>query len=247
MDCYIFRSSNRNSTVPGKLFPPSSALPSLRPLADFMYNCVMGKQRYYVVWKGRKRGIFTSWAECEKHVKGYVGAQYKAFDSRPEAEQAFAGEYQSYKARPSSSGKWRTARVKPALPALCVDAACSGAPGPVEYRGVDLGTGNELFRAGPFPCGTNNVGEFLAIVHALTWLAKQKTRMPVYSDSENAIAWVKAGQARTKLKRQAENVALFVMIHSAENWLAENELSEGAVLKWDTSLWGENPADFGRK
>ena len=205
------------------------------------------KQKYYVVWKGRKPGIFPSWAECEKQVKGFAAAQYKSFESLKEAEAAYRSEYKAFKGKPSSQGKWRNASVKPILPSICVDAACSGAPGKLEYRGVYTETAEEIFRFGPFPDGTNNVGEFLAIVHALTWLAKQEKHLPIYSDSENGISWVYTGQCRTKLKHTAQNAPLFVMIRSAENWLAENELDDDAVLKWDTGLWGENPADFGRK
>ena len=205
------------------------------------------KQKYYVVWKGRKPGIFTSWAECEKQVKGFAAAQYKSFDSLKEAEAAYQSKYEAFKGKPASHGKWREASVRPILPSICVDAACSGAPGKLEYRGVFTESEEEIFRFGPFPDGTNNVGEFLAIVHALTWLAKHGKQLPVYSDSENGIAWVYTGKCRTKLRHTSRNAPLFVMIHSAENWLAENELNDDEVLKWDTELWGENPADFGRK
>lgn len=205
------------------------------------------KQKYYVVWKGRKSGIFTSWAECEKQVKGFAAAQYKSFDSLKEAEAAYRSTYEAVKGKPASQGKWREVSVKPILPSICVDAACSGAPGKLEYRGVYTESQQEIFRFGPFPDGTNNVGEFLAIVHAITWLAKHDRQLPVYSDSENGIAWVYTGKCRTTLKHTARNAPLFVMIRSAENWLAENELNDDEVLKWDTELWGENPADFGRK
>jgi ribonuclease HI len=207
----------------------------------------MSKQRYYVVWKGRKQGIFNSWGECERQVKGFVGAEYKAYDSLPEAQAAFKAGYATQKGRPSTLGRWKTASLQPVLPCICVDAACSGSPGPVEYRGVILPSGEELFCIGPFHQGTNNVGEFLAIVRGLTWLEKHEKHLPIYSDSENAIAWVNNGRANTKLEHTTANAPLFALIHSAENWLAENELRDDAVLKWDTKLWGENPADFGRK
>lgn len=207
----------------------------------------MTKEKYYVVWKGRKTGIFTSWAECEKQVKGYLGAEFKAFDRRHDAETAFRSEYTNYKGKPSSSGRWRNASVKPINPSICVDAACSGSPGILEYRGVMIDTEKQIFHAGPYADGTNNVGEFLAIVHALTYLAKHEIELPIYSDSENAIAWVNTGKCKTGLKRTSKNALLFALIHSAENWLAENELPEDGILKWDTDLWGENPADFGRK
>jgi ribonuclease HI len=207
----------------------------------------MPKQKYYVVWKGRKPGIFTSWAESEKQVKGFAGAQYKAFNTLKEAESAYQSRYEAFKGKPASHGKWREASVKPILPSVCVDAACSGSPGKLEYRGVFTELETEIFHFGPFPDGTNNVGEFLAIVHALTWMSKNGSLLPVYSDSQNAISWVYTGECRTKLKHTTKNAPLFVMIRSAENWLAENELLDDAVLKWDTELWGEIPADFGRK
>lgn len=207
----------------------------------------MPKQKFYVVWKGRKPGIYKSWEESEKQVKGFVGAQFKAFGSLPEAESAFRSSYEAYKGRPSSLGKWRHASVKPILPSMCVDAACNGSPGILEYRGVFTESGEEIFRFGPFPDGTNNVGEFLAIVHALTWMLKHKSPLPIYSDSENGISWVYQGKCKTNLRHTAKNAPLFAMIRSAENWLAENELEDDAVLKWDTEMWGENPADFGRK
>lgn len=207
----------------------------------------MPKEKFYVVWKGRSTGIFTSWAECEKQVKGFVAAEFKAFGSLKGAETAFGSGYEVYKGKSSSLGKWKEASVKPILPSICVDAACSGSPGKMEYRGMFLDSGKEFFHIGPFPDGTNNVGEFLAIVHALTWLLKHEKEMPVYSDSENAISWVFTGECRTQLKHTLRNAPIFMLIKSAENWLAENELRDNAVLKWDTELWGENPADFGRK
>ena len=207
----------------------------------------MPKGKFYVVWKGRQTGIFTSWAECEKQVKGFVAAEYKAFGSLEEAEAAFQSRYEAFKGKPSSMGKWKEASVKPIVPSLCVDAACSGSLGKLEYRGVETESGKELFHFGPFPDGTNNVGEFLAVVHALTWMSKQKKQLPIYSDSENAIAWVYTGRCNTQLKHTPKNAPLFIMIRSAENWLAENELDDDAVLKWDTEMWGEIPADFGRK
>jgi ribonuclease HI len=207
----------------------------------------MAKGKFYVVWQGRKKGIFTTWAEAEQQVKGFEGAEFKSFGSRAEADAAFKSKYANYRGKPASMGKWRMASVKPQFPSISVDAACSGSPGKLEYRGVITETGEEVFRAGPYADGTNNVGEFLAIVHALTWLAKHKREFPVYSDSENAIAWVNTGECKTNLKHTGKNALLFALIHSAENWLAENELPEDGILKWNTELWGENPADFGRK
>lgn len=213
----------------------------------------MPRQKYYVVWKGRKRGVFATWAECERQVKGFVEAQYKAFDSRLEAERALAGDYSTFEARSSSMGKWRVARLKPILPSVCVDAACDGSPGRLEYRGVLTDTGRQIFKEGPFPQGTNNVGEFLAIVEAFRWLDNQHLNRPVYSDSETAIAWVKAKKCNTKLARTRTNERLFDRIGGAEKQLRDPQAvgsglgRKHSVVKWDTAKWGEIPADFGRK
>ena len=129
--------------------------------------------------------------------------------------------------------------------AIAVDAACSGNPGPMEYRGVYLRTGQQIFHFGPIH-GTNNIGEFLAIVHALALLKKQGLSMPIYSDSRNAIGWIKQKKCKTKLERNARTEEVFQMIDRAESWLKNNSYNT-QVLKWNTSEWGEVPADFGRK
>jgi ribonuclease HI len=204
------------------------------------------KTKFYVVWKGRRSGVYSSWKACEAQVQGYPGAQYKSFGSRIAAEQALRGKYSSQTGKPATSGDWLFAPHPPLADSIVVDAACSGSPGRLEYRGVDLRSGREIFREGPFGNGTNNIGEFLAIVHALEWLKKKKSDLPVYSDSETAIIWVKAKRCNTKLVPDRTNAPLFGMIAHAEKWLAEQKKAN-PVLKWDTIAWGEIPADFNRK
>ena len=205
----------------------------------------MAKQKFYVVWKGRKPGIYTSWLECEAQVKGFAGAEYKSFPNREMAEAAYRGQYENYEGRPGSSQQWLFAPIKPIIPSICVDAACSGSPGPLEYRGVLTENGEQIFHAGPFPNGTNNVGEFLAIILAMDWLITKKLDMPIYSDSASAMSWVKAGKCNTKLERLPSNKLLFDFIGRAEEALKTYPAFK--VLKWDTKAWGEIPADFGRK
>jgi len=202
--------------------------------------------KFYVVWKGRKTGIFAGWEACADQVKGFPSAEYKGFSSRLAAEKAFQEDYSRYISKPTSSGEWLFAPTPPVAGSYCVDAACSGSPGTLEYRGVHTRTGRQIFRQGPFENGTNNIGEFLAIVHALAWLAKKGIDAPVYSDSETAISWVKEKKCKTRLALDARNAPLFELISRAETWLAENE-PVNPVLKWDTEAWGEIPADFNRK
>lgn len=211
----------------------------------------MAQNKFYVVWIGLNPGVYDSWEACRQQVEGWKGAVYKGFDTREEAEEAInmpPGNYIEHKTPEHKGG--RRKEPKPLPPevirqALAVDAACSGNPGQMEYRAVYLGDMEEKFHFGPI-LGTNNIGEFLAIVHALALYKSRGLDWPLYSDSRNAILWVKAGKCRTKLPRTAETEPVFQRIESAERWLRENSFRND-ILKWDTSNWGEIPADFGRK
>jgi ribonuclease HI len=204
------------------------------------------KAKFYVVWKGRKTGIFSSWEQCAAQVQGFTGARYKSFPNRAAAEQAFKGKYTAQVGKPASGGNWLFSPNPPIAESYCVDAACSGSPGPMEYRGVDLRSGKEIFHQGPYQRGTNNIGEFLAIVHALKLLEKQKSRLPVYSDSATGIGWVRKKRCNTELAADEQNAVLFKLIDQAEDWLADHTIAN-PILKWDTKAWGEIPADFNRK
>ena len=130
--------------------------------------------------------------------------------------------------------------------AWAVDAACSGNPGQMEYQGIDLQTGERVFYFGPIH-GTNNIGEFLAIVHALALMEQRGIHDKViYSDSYNAILWVNKKKCKTTLARTPQTEKLYEIIARAENWLRTHAVRI-PILKWETKEWGEIPADFGRK
>ena len=205
------------------------------------------KQKYYVVWKGVSPGIYTSWTDCQLQTKGYDGAQYKSFETMEEAERAMASSPFQYigKNAPHKEAVPKQIPENFDMNCVAVDAACSGNPGPMEYRGVYLLTGQQIFHFGPV-YGTNNIGEFLAIVHALALMKQKGIRMTIYSDSRNALAWVKQKKCKTKLERTPKTEELFQMIERAENWLKNNKY-DIPILKWETDKWGEIPADFGRK
>lgn len=116
----------------------------------------------------------------------------------------------------------------------------------MEYQGIDLATGRQLFHYGPVH-GTNNIGEFLAIVHALALWDKQGiTDKTLYSDSYTAICWVRKKQCRTKLERNAQTEQLHQVVARAEQWL-RTHVVRVPIIQWDTRRWGDIPADFGRK
>ncbi|MBR5694694.1 MAG: viroplasmin family protein [Paludibacteraceae bacterium] len=212
------------------------------------------KQKYYVVWEGREIGVFRSWSECEAQVLNFPGAKYKAFDTEQDAVEAFQNGHEDYvrmKSGRSDVTKMlpdyrNLASGGPDLESLAVDAACSGNPGKMEYRGVYLRSREEVFHMGPLEQGTNNIGEFLAIVHGLALMKQKGLSLPIYSDSANAISWIKQKKCKTKLVRTDKNEPIFDLITRAEKWLRENNYSS-PVYKWETRDWGEIPADFGRK
>ncbi len=213
----------------------------------------MAKKKFYVVWEGVEPGIYTSWTDCQLQTKGFEGAKYKSFDTREEAERAFTASPWAYigKGTPKSSGTATSSDALPVYPAsviensIAVDAACSGNPGMMEYQGVYVASRQQLFKFGPV-YGTNNIGEFLAIVHCLAYQKQQGFNLPIYSDSVNAMSWVKQKKCKTKLERTPKTEELFKMIERGEKWLRENTWTV-PILKWETKQWGEIPADFGRK
>jgi ribonuclease HI len=211
----------------------------------------MPKKKYYVVWKGRETGVFSSWDTVKKLVQGFDGAQYKSFTDKKEAEAAFKKSYKDYRGKNTKKPALSPAeKAKYGLPienALTVDAACSGNPGIMEYRGVTNYNKKEVFRKGPYIGGTNNIGEFLALVHGIALLKKKGLhKMPIYSDSKIAMSWLKKKQCRTNIAFDSSNKDLLDMITRAEKWLQCNSF-RNPILKWETKAWGEIPADFGRK
>lgn len=210
----------------------------------------MAKQKYYVVWKGVHPGIYDSWKACQDQIQGFTGAVYKSFLTREEATAAFRGNARDFVGKTASGSKnnaAQRARVgQPIQNSLSVDAACSGNPGVLEYQGVNTKTKELLFHMGPFPLGTVNIGEFLALVHGLAMLKKNNSNLPIYSDSVTAMKWVRVKAVNTKLPRGPKNEELFKLVDRALLWLKNNEYSN-PILKWQTAVWGEIPADFGRK
>ncbi|MHB9054903.1 MAG: ribonuclease H1 domain-containing protein [Paludibacteraceae bacterium] len=210
------------------------------------------KQKYYTVWDGKVPGIYDSWKECEKQVKGYENAKYKSFDTLQAATDAFVSPWYNYIGqniplkKEAPDYKKLPKEEQPILDSIAVDAACSGNPGLMEYQGVDVRTGFQIFHIGPLEQGTNNIGEFLAIVHAIALFSKNNPSLTIYSDSKTALSWIKNKKTRTKLEPTTQNRPIFNLIQRAEKWLQENTY-KNPVLKWDTEKWGEIPADFGRK
>lgn len=216
-------------------------------------------KKFYVVFKGRQPGIYENIEDLLKQVDGYAGAEFKGFDSPEAAALAMRGDRLSESRElgellARSGGVALPQNGKPDymsipeidLNAWAVDASCMGNPGTMEYRGVELMTGRELFRVGPFKKATNNIGEFLAIVHALALMEKMGESHTIYSDSVTGMSWIRKKQIRTQLTPTEENREVFDMMQRGLGWLNTHSFRT-KILKWQTELWGEIPADFDRK
>lgn len=203
-------------------------------------------KKYYVVWEGVTPGIYETWTQCQLQIAGYPNAKYKSFKTKEQARAAYNSTYDENILRKESIvTSWDESVIE--KNSIAVDAACSGNPGDMEYRGVETYGADEIFRVGPLKKGTNNVGEFLALVHALAYLKKAKKEdVTIYTDSRIAMGWVKKKKSKTKLVQSSINKPIFMLIDRAESWLANNTY-KNPIVKWETKLWGEIPADFGRK
>lgn len=207
-------------------------------------------KKVFVVWNGFNPGIYETWKECQLQINGYSKAKYKGFPTYKKATEAFAEGPENYWGKDmffSSLSEEELKLIgKPIKNSMTVDAACQGVPGPMEYQGVDFFTGKIVFRKGPFLDSTNNIGEYLALVHALALMKAKGDLRPVYSDSKIAIGWIKSKRHATNHKESELNKGSFELLRRADQWLKENSFTN-KIIKWETKAWGEIPADFGRK
>ncbi|MDO4320134.1 MAG: ribonuclease H family protein [Bacteroidales bacterium] len=211
------------------------------------------RRKYYVVWEGRAPGIYDSWEEAHDQVDGFPGARYKSFNTQEAATAAFRGRPEEHMGFLRKLAEHKHAPVNYAaipdirLDAIAVDGACAHNPGPMEYRGVRVADGVEIFRIGPLEGGTNNIGEYLALIHVAALLAKHgDTTTPIYTDSRTALSWLRRGRSNTTVAATPANAQLMEILARADAWLATHRIPN-PILKWDTDNWGEIPADFGRK
>lgn len=209
-----------------------------------------------MVWVGKNPGVYSTWPSAQTQIKGFPAAKYKSFSSKEEAIKAFSRPWQDFYS--SNTGGGKPSKNEPRIltdeflaeiehNSIAVDAACSGNPGKMEYRGVyTLAPEQEIFRSPVFPMGTNNIGEFLALVHALALYSEKQPDLAIYSDSRLAMGWIQKKKCRTKLPLTQQTAKLHELIARGEKWL-QTHTFKNKIIKWETKRWGEIPADFGRK
>ena len=204
-------------------------------------------KKYYVVWNGRETGIYDNWELVSARWKVLHRPYTKLFKIRG-CRRSFSQGSEAFlnpKEHPMQM-IFDALYGSPIIPSISVDGACNGKTKQAEYQGVDTKSKQRIFHKGPFPEGTNNIMEFLALVHALSYCKRHHLDVPIYSDSVTAIKWVKTKKARSKMSLNPQNAPLFALIERAEKWLKNNTYTN-QILKWETQTWGEIPADFGRK
>lgn len=217
-------------------------------------------KKFYVVFKGRNPGVYDDWNDAKEQIEGFDGAVFKGYSNAAEATEAYRkniliedtkqlwnliSEKKNQQKKDTSVINY-TEFPEIDIDAWAVDASCMGNPGKMEYRGVELKTGRELFRVGPFEDATNNIGEFLAIVHAMALMTKTGDYHNIYSDSISGMAWVRTRKINSKLQPTSRNGVVFDLMARGIAWLNTHTFP-GKLLKWQTDRWGEIPADFGRK
>jgi len=205
------------------------------------------EKKYYVVRKWKKIWIFDSRNECKESVNGFPNAKYKWFSSKEDAETALKEWWEEYYEvkKNTKKAEIKNEDIPFFAESIAVDAACSGNPGEMEYRWIDLQTWDEVFHE-KFKIWTNNIWEFLAIVHWLSYLWDDNR--VIYSDSKIAISWVNQWKCKTQIDTNEKSDFWKTLegVERAEKWLKENWIKH-KILKRNTEDWWEIPADFGRK
>jgi len=204
------------------------------------------QKKYYTVRKWKQIWVFDNRDDCKRSVQWFQWAEYKSFLSRVVAEEALK---QSYKkiVKSKTTINILDTEIPFEKKSIAVDAACSGNPGVMEYRGVELEKSWKQIFIQKFEIWTNNIGEFLAIVHGLSYLKEEKLeKFAIYTDSKIAINRVLKKKSKTKLEKTEQSKNLFEIIKRAEQRLQNNKYKT-KIIKRDTKNRWEIPADFGRK
>ena len=217
--------------------------------------------KYYVVFRGHNPGVYDNWDEVKEQTNGFPGALFKGYNSSQEASEAYRNFTGSedrdelFRLISSVGDKYQSLKENdtqllnnPEIDkdAWAVDASCLGNPGKMEYRGVDLKTGEVIFQMGPFDDATNNIGEYLALVHAMALMTRRGEYHNIYSDSVTALSWWKNRKIKTQLKPTPRNAKVFELLARASVWVNTHQFP-AKIMKWQTERWGEIPADYGRK
>lgn len=195
---------------------------------------VMAKQKFYVVWAGKKTGIFNNWPEVQKSVIGFKGAKHKSFPTLAEAEAAFSGSLEqtmpassSKKAPKPSLGTTEAATAMNTLFDIHIfsDGGCDPNPGEAASGVAVYESGNlkSLYHGLYNPNGTNNTAELNALHQAMLIAQKELKRskkVQILSDSTYSVnsmtiwgeGWKRSGRLFGKGKALANRELIAEML-----------------------------------
>jgi len=187
-------------------------------------------KKFYVVWKGAKTGVFSTWAEVQSNTQGRADAQFMGFPSKAEADAAFSSTYTKalMKRSLTNNSSSNTITRKPPRnndnkPApkitaeiqIYCDGACSPNPG-------KSGTGLAVYKQGKVtslyyglyqPNGTNNTAELNGLLYAFKLAKKylpEVEPVQILSDSKYSIdcitKWAKGWQAKGWTRGKGEEI-----------------------------------------
>jgi len=200
-------------------------------------------KKFYVVWQGRKPGIYTDWPTCLQQVDKFTGARYKSFPSLADAQSAFEGGSSSAGTSSKSKNKSNASSVKTytakevlafdAYTKIFTDGGCEPNPGEAG-SGLALYCENELTQLwyGLYnPMGTNNTAELNALHQALLIAKREinaKRTVAIFCDSKYSIqcviqwaaSWEKKGWKKSG--GEIKNLALIQQMFALYQTLKEN-------------------------
>lgn len=204
--------------------------------------------KHYVVRVGHKPWIYNNRTEAKSHIDGYSGAKYKSFPTLESAQQAYEHGFVGKKGQ-YTDNHLRMLMSEDFEVSIATDAACPSNPWPIEYRGVCINNKKEIFSIWPLSGGSTNIAEYLGIIHGLAWMMDHSDYTILYSDSKIAINRVETNTFRTQIHETNENKELRDIIRRAQERLRNNPTRKQKIVlkKRPTKLWGQIPADFGRK
>lgn len=193
--------------------------------------------KVYVVFEGKKPGVYKTWNECLENTKGVKGSKFKGYPNEKEGNEAF----EKYTSHDEISAEDENNSIS-------TDVGTSGNPGKTEFRVVETSDSKIIFNSKLYELGTNNIGEFLGVVWAMKYLKERNEQHRIiFTDSKTAMSWITKKAYKTSLERTEQTKEIYEEMEKSIKWLKETNTEEFRIEKWRTDLKGENPADFGRK
>lgn len=110
------------------------------------------------------------------------------------------------------------------------------------YKGFNESTNKWIFKVKYKGYCTQNVADFMAIVHALHYCKINNIDLPIYNDNLVAIKWVKDKKVNSLLIKTKENHELFQSFENALVILKQNDFLN-PILFWKKKELGniKNP------